>query len=92
MSKRNAAFFELAPDVLAELLHMPDNHKIAAIEWSYTKQVAKIVVEGPDLPEWKQGRVLPQVTPQITTKQDAKTGRITYEWEWGDVKDRPVYD
>ena len=76
MSRRIVSFV-VTPHLIEDALGIPKGHTIIGCEWdNYTRQV-KLFVEGPDLPEVKEGDACMTVSPTVHVDPMDK-----HLWDW----------
>lgn len=81
INSRNAGYFLLSPNLLAEALNMPEANKIEGVEWDYISRSIRVFVTGPDLPKVEQGETLQMVVPEVT-----ESVQKVHTWQWGRPK------
>lgn len=59
---RNIAHILVTPELVENALKFPKNCRIIGTEWRPEQQVIKLLIEGPDLPEHKEGHGIETIT------------------------------
>ena len=78
---RRLASFVISTNLLAELLHLPENHKIIGSQWDWASNSPRLFVEGPDLPIVPEGELISFITPTLTVKNNEDGTRdFTFNW------------
>lgn len=77
---RNIAYMSVTSVLLEDRLRFPKNHRIIGAEWHPELQAIRLLIEGPDLPEHKEGHGVETVTPTITIT--TSRGKEETIWDW----------
>lgn len=72
--------YRLSRGLVRELLHLPDDARLAAIDGGMGAWV-EVVVEHPELPEVGRGEPLPVEQPALLRDGDGRLSRIVWGFE-----------
>ena len=81
---QRSGFILVSPEFLANALRFPDDHEIVGVDWDFQWQGIRIYVDGPGMPEVKEGEVLQRLDPVF--RRCEKTGTISLH-SWGNPED-----
>jgi hypothetical protein len=75
------ASVDVAPSLIVDVLHMPENCLIVGAVWNFDRQTLRLYVECPDLDVVGDGAPIPNLIPTVR-KTTADDGAVTIAWEW----------
>ena len=63
----NRGILEVSLDLLADVMRLPPDHRIVSIErdWRTYKGMYSFIIEGPDLPETREGEKLMSIQAEL---------------------------
>jgi len=69
------AYFKMSPEVMRELLHLPEGTGILDCrgQWQCGYFHIELVIEHPDIPETLEGGRIPNISPVYHTNENGKT-------------------
>jgi hypothetical protein len=76
------ASFTVSPLLLEQALMMPEGHEIVGANWDFAARTVRLFVEGPDLPQIKEGDMVPSITPMVVRYASGDDDRPAYHWSW----------
>jgi hypothetical protein len=72
------AWFKVSVEAFREAMAIPDDCEIEHITWNYKENTLEIVVRGEMFQEVLEGRLIPQIYPNVTSEQAI----IKKHWDW----------
>lgn len=83
MSTRRMACFTVSPPVLESGLQLPEGHHVVGAEWDWASRSLRIYLEGDLMPEVKEGNMVPTIFPTLTSRVEAGSTLVTWNFSTG---------